>query len=68
MKNIEVAADTLQSILDRNRIQHIDAFLVDCEGADWIVFEQLSNATGPASSRSRSARCRPPKSDRCWSS
>ena len=34
-------SDTLQSILDRNNIEHIDAFLVDCEGADWIVFEQL---------------------------
>ena len=41
LKDIEVPSDTLQSILDRNRIEHIDAFLVDCEGADWIVFEQL---------------------------
>ena len=33
----EQAAD----VLDRNGVTHIDAFLVDCEGADWIVFEQL---------------------------
>lgn len=41
LKDIEVPSDTLQNILDRNNIQHIDAFLVDCEGADWTVFEQL---------------------------
>ena len=41
LKDIEVPAATLQTILDRNHIDHIDAFLVDCEGADWIVFEQL---------------------------
>lgn len=41
LKDIEVPSEPLQTILDRNRIEHIDAFLVDCEGADWIVFEQL---------------------------
>jgi FkbM family methyltransferase len=41
LKDIDVPSDTLQTILDRNRVDHIDAFLVDCEGADWIVFEQL---------------------------
>ncbi|MBX3569159.1 MAG: FkbM family methyltransferase [Rhizobiaceae bacterium] len=41
LKDIDVPSDTLQDILDRNRVEHIDAFLVDCEGADWIVFEQL---------------------------
>lgn len=41
LKEIEVPSDTLQTVLDRNRIEYIDAFLVDCEGADWIVFEQL---------------------------
>lgn len=41
LQDIEVKSDTLQNILDRNRIEHIDAFLVDCEGADWMVFEQL---------------------------
>jgi FkbM family methyltransferase len=41
LKDIEVPSDTLQSVLDRNGISHIDAFLVDCEGADWTVFEQL---------------------------
>jgi hypothetical protein len=35
------ASETLQTILERNSIGSIDAFLVDCEGADWIVFEQL---------------------------
>lgn len=41
LKDIEVRSDTLQSVLDRNGIEHIDAFLVDCEGADWMVFDQL---------------------------
>jgi FkbM family methyltransferase len=41
LKDIEVPGDTLQSLLDRNRIEYIDAFLVDCEGADWMVFDQL---------------------------
>ena len=41
LKDIEVPSETLQTLLDRNGISHIDAFLVDCEGADWIVFEQL---------------------------
>ena len=41
LKDIEVPGETLQSVLDRNGITHIDAFLVDCEGADWIVFQQL---------------------------
>ena len=41
LKDIEVQSETLQTLLDRNRIDHIDAFLVDCEGADWMVFEQL---------------------------
>lgn len=41
LKEIVVASDTLQAVLDRNGIQYIDAFLVDCEGADWIVFDQL---------------------------
>ncbi|TIX06047.1 MAG: FkbM family methyltransferase, partial [Mesorhizobium sp.] len=35
LKDIEVASETLQTLLDRNDITHIDAFLVDCEGADW---------------------------------
>ncbi|WFP60310.1 FkbM family methyltransferase [Mesorhizobium sp. WSM4904] len=34
LKDIEVLSETLQTLLDRNRITHIDAFLVDCEGAD----------------------------------
>ncbi|MEX0407152.1 FkbM family methyltransferase [Aquibium sp. LZ166] len=41
LKDIEVASDTLQDVLDRNGVDYIDAFLVDCEGADWIVFDQL---------------------------
>jgi FkbM family methyltransferase len=41
LKDIDVPGDTLQDVLDRNRLEHIDAFLVDCEGADWMVFEQL---------------------------
>lgn len=41
LKDIEVPGDTLQNILDRNGVAYIDAFLVDCEGADWAVFEQL---------------------------
>ncbi len=41
LKDIEVASDTLQDVLDRNGVEYIDAFLVDCEGADWIVFDQL---------------------------
>ena len=41
LKDIEVPSDTLQNILDRNGVDYIDAFLVDCEGADWAVFEQL---------------------------
>ena len=41
LRDIEVPSETLQTLLDRNGITHIDAFLVDCEGADWIVFEQL---------------------------
>lgn len=41
LKDIEVPSDTLQAVLDRNGIDYIDAFLVDCEGADWMVFEQL---------------------------
>jgi FkbM family methyltransferase len=41
LKEIEVKSDTLQSVLDRNDVAYIDAFLVDCEGADWVVFDQL---------------------------
>ena len=41
LKEIEVRSETLQTLLDRNAIAHIDAFLVDCEGADWVVFDQL---------------------------
>lgn len=41
LKDLEVPSETLQTLLDRNGIEHIDAFLVDCEGADWTVFEQL---------------------------
>lgn len=41
LKDIEVPSEPLQGVLDRNGIEHIDAFLVDCEGADWVVFEQL---------------------------
>lgn len=44
LRDIEVPAATLQQVLDRNGIVHIDAFLVDCEGADWTVFEQLDLA------------------------
>ena len=41
LKEIEVQGETLQTLLDRNNVTYIDAFLVDCEGADWVVFEQL---------------------------
>lgn len=41
LKDIEVPSEPLQTILDRNGVDHIDAFLVDCEGADWMVFDQL---------------------------
>lgn len=41
LKNIEAQAERLETVLERNRIERIDAFLVDCEGADWEVFEQL---------------------------
>jgi FkbM family methyltransferase len=44
LKEIDVRGDRLQDVLDRNNVQYIDAFLVDCEGADWIVFEQLDLA------------------------
>lgn len=44
LKDIDVPSETLQTVLDRNGIGHIDAFLVDCEGADWIVFDQLDLA------------------------
>jgi len=39
--DINVPSERLQTLLDRNGVHRIDAFLVDCEGADWIVFEQL---------------------------
>lgn len=42
LKEIVVPSDTLQAVLDRNNVEYIDAFLVDCEGADWIVFDQLN--------------------------
>jgi FkbM family methyltransferase len=41
LKTIECDAEHLDTILSRNNIDHIDAFLVDCEGADWDVFSQL---------------------------
>jgi FkbM family methyltransferase len=44
LTTIEVRSDTLQAVLDRNAIETIDAFLVDCEGADWTVFSQLDLA------------------------
>ncbi len=44
LKEIDVRGDRLQDMLDRNGITYIDAFLVDCEGADWVVFEQLDLA------------------------
>nr|WP_287360127.1 hypothetical protein [Mesorhizobium sp.] len=34
LRDIEVPSETLQTLLDRNGITHIGAFLVDCEGAD----------------------------------
>lgn len=44
LKDIEVPSETLQAVLDRNGVDYIDAFLVDCEGADWTVFDQLDIA------------------------
>jgi FkbM family methyltransferase len=41
LREIDVPAETLQTVLDRNDIGYIDAFVIDCEGADWLVFEQL---------------------------
>lgn len=41
LRSIDVKAERLQSILDRHQVDYIDAFLVDCEGADWQVFDQL---------------------------
>jgi len=41
LKDMQVPSETLQTVLDRNGIEHIDAFLVDCEGADWMVFDQF---------------------------
>lgn len=41
LREIDVQGEPLQRVLDRNNIRSIDAFLVDCEGADWLVFEQL---------------------------
>lgn len=41
LKEIDVRGERLQDVLDRNKVDDIDAFLVDCEGADWLVFEQL---------------------------
>jgi FkbM family methyltransferase len=41
LREIDVPSEQLQTVLDRNDIDYIDAFLVDCEGADWVVFEQL---------------------------
>ncbi|MGL4240987.1 MAG: FkbM family methyltransferase [Beijerinckiaceae bacterium] len=44
LTTIDVPSDTLQAVLDRNGVTRIDAFLVDCEGADWLVFSQLDLA------------------------
>lgn len=44
LKDISVPSEPLQTVLDRNRLDHIDAFLVDCEGADWVVFDQFDIA------------------------
>ncbi len=41
LRDLEVPSDTLQAVLERNKVDYIDAFLVDCEGADWTVFDQL---------------------------
>jgi FkbM family methyltransferase len=41
LKELEVRGERLQTVLDRHDVRSIDAFLVDCEGADWMVFEQL---------------------------
>lgn len=41
LREIDVPGERLQAVLDRNGVDHIDAFLVDCEGADWLVFDQL---------------------------
>ncbi len=39
--DLEVDTDTFDNMMQRNHISKIDALLIDCEGADWIVLEQV---------------------------
>lgn len=40
-KDLEVETDTFDAVMERNGVRDIDALLIDCEGADWIVLEQV---------------------------
>ncbi len=41
LTDLEVDTDTFDAVMERNAIDTIDALLIDCEGADWIVLEQV---------------------------
>lgn len=41
LSDLEVDTATFDEVMVRNRIDHIDALLIDCEGADWMVFDQV---------------------------
>ena len=64
LKDIEVPSDTLQAVLDRNNISHIDAFLVDCEGADWTVFRPARHRALPSRHDQGRNRCVEGRGDR----
>lgn len=41
LRNLDVQGDTFANVLARNNVDYVDALLIDCEGADWDVFEQF---------------------------
>ncbi len=44
LTDLEVETDTFDNVMKRNGIDRIDALLIDCEGADWIVLDQVDLA------------------------
>ncbi|WP_245413455.1 FkbM family methyltransferase [Mangrovicella endophytica] len=44
LRDMEIDAERLQTVLDRNAIDRIDVLLIDAEGADWMVFSQFDFA------------------------
>ena len=44
LTDLEVDTDTFDAVMARNSVDAIDALLIDCEGADWIVLEQVDLA------------------------